>query len=81
MAKMQILGSRVSWCASSTGWTKQLGAQLWFRKAPTLRLRSPQHTNSALKSGLQCGRHGERERGSAMVSQGTQAGPAGQGRN
>jgi hypothetical protein len=32
-----------------------LGAQLWFRKAPTLRLRSPQHTNSALKSGLQRG--------------------------
>jgi hypothetical protein len=44
---MQILGQRVSWCVSNTGCTKQFGAHEWLRKAPTLRLRSPQATNSA----------------------------------
>ena len=36
---------RRSWCTSSTGCTKQFGAQEWLRKAPTLRLRKPQATN------------------------------------
>jgi hypothetical protein len=35
-----------------------LGLQLWLRKAATLRLRSPQITNSALPALLGGGRHG-----------------------
>lgn len=53
-AKMQILGQRASWWASSTGCTKQFGAQEWLKKAPTLRFLDPHATNLALK-GLQGG--------------------------
>jgi hypothetical protein len=50
---MQTFGLRRSWCVSSTGWTKQLEAQEWFKKAPTLRLRRPHTTNSAAGGSLQ----------------------------